>query len=49
MQQVKIDRIWRPLLEIRKKSVLVDWRPAKATKTMIIAVPKYWVEGFKTE
>lgn len=47
MQQVKIDRIWRNLIQIRKKSVLVDWKPAKSAKTMIIAVPKLWVEGYR--
>ena len=47
MQQVKIDRIWRPLLQIRKKSVLVDWSPAKSSKTMIVAIPKKWAEGYR--
>lgn len=47
MQQVKIDRVWRPLLQIRKKSVLVDWKPAKGTKTMLMNVPKKWVEGWR--
>lgn len=53
MQQVKIDGIWRPLIEIGKDEhlaeVQIDFAPEKGKLAQIIWIPKKWVEGFKTE